>query len=111
MYTLSLLACFGSVFCHYAIAQKTDITKTGLTLRLSQSRLWATLAAIVSGLIMTAALIALEGPMTGIFTSMVLWMIGASLMLLFRPFQKVQLWHILVFGGVFCLIEYCLIVW
>ncbi|MEM1120720.1 MAG: hypothetical protein AAGJ18_09745 [Bacteroidota bacterium] len=110
MYTLSLFACFISVFFHYAIAPKTDITKTGLTLRLSQSRWWAMLGAIASGLIMAAALIALEGPMTGIFASMVLWMIGASLMLLFRPFQKVRLWHILAFGGVFCLIEYFLMV-
>lgn len=99
MYSLSILLSFLSIFSLYAIAQKTEIQKSGLTLLLNQQRIVSQCIAIFSGIASIGLLMYLEGGMIGFFTGITLWMLTASLMLMIRPFRSVKWGHLL--GGTF----------
>ncbi|MEL6717466.1 MAG: hypothetical protein AAFP82_01995, partial [Bacteroidota bacterium] len=54
-------------------------------------------------------LVHLQGTMTGTFAAINLWILLASLILLFRPFQKIKWVHLAVFTLVIMTLEMILI--
>ncbi|MEM6725424.1 MAG: hypothetical protein AAF598_15390 [Bacteroidota bacterium] len=56
----------------------------------------------------TALLIFNTGPAVGVLNSFIVWMVLASLVLLFAPFPKIRLLHLVLLSGILILIEFSL---
>jgi len=90
MVTLAVVLSFVSVWGLLASAKKVEFEKKGTTLLLSKNTGAAKVVALVSFLISTIVFCFLFGSTVGIISSGVLWMILASLTLLFAPFPKLS---------------------
>ncbi|MEM9142621.1 MAG: hypothetical protein AAGA86_06505 [Bacteroidota bacterium] len=95
MYTLVILLSFVSVWCLYAASKKVAFAKNNITLTLSRHPKAAKIAALVAFLGSTLLLIFLLGTAIGILASSIVWMIIASCVVLFAPFPKLKLGHLI----------------
>ena len=103
VYSLSIISSFLSVFILYAVAEKTAYQPTGTILikvadALAVYVLKGKILSFILFLLSTILLIDGMGLASGIFGSMVLWILLASAVLLFAPFQKLKAMHLLVLG-------------
>lgn len=90
MITLALVLSFLSVWGLLASANKVEFEKKGMTLLLSKNTRAAKAVALVSLLLSTIVLCFLFDITVGIISSMVVWMIIASLVVLSTPFPKLS---------------------
>ncbi len=105
MYSLSIIISFFSIWCLYSISEKVEYTKKGITLILSRNTRAAKIAALVFFLVSTILLSISLGQVSGIFTSLVVWITLASFTLLFTPFSKVKRLHLILIGTLIICIE------
>lgn len=105
MYTLAIILSFCSVWSLFSAANKVEFGKTNITLTLSKKTKVAKLLAMVSFLVSTILLWYLLGASVGILASSVIWMILASLVVLFAPFPKLKSFHLILLGLVLLAIE------
>ena len=102
MYTLAIFLSFCSIWSLFAAADKVEFAKTKMTLTLSKKTKVTKMVALVAFLGATGMLSYLLGPVVGILSSCVLWMILASLIVLFAPFPNLRFIHLsLLFGLLF----------
>lgn len=109
MYSLSLIISFLSIWCLFATSPKVEFVKKHLTLALSQKK---TLARGLSlGLLFIATLLlSLHlGIVTGVLTELCIWLLLASIIVLFAPFQKLNRLQLILIGVVVISIELSLI--
>ena len=96
MYTLAIVLSFFSVWSLFAITEKVEFNKKRLTLALSENVGLAKVVSFLSFLTATILLGSLLGPAVGILANTVIWMIFASCIVLFAPFPKLRLPHLVL---------------
>lgn len=87
MYSLAIIFSFISIWCLFATSKKVEHTKTGITLLLANNTKVAKIASLVLFLVTIVLLSYCMGFVTGLLTSIVLWMFLASCIVLFAPFK------------------------
>lgn len=94
MQSLAIILLFGSAWCVYSKSAKVEFTKKGWTLWLSNHPRFALGVALAAYSAGTFLLTQSLGVVAGVLAGLVIWMIVASLVLLFAPFQKLKALHL-----------------
>lgn len=97
MYSLAIILSFLSVWSIFSKTKKVEFIKKNFTLYLYNNKVIADLLALSSLLIATILLSINLGIVAGIFTEITIWMLLASGVLLFTPFQKITAKHLFLF--------------
>ena len=110
MYSLSIISSFLSIFILYVGAEKTEYQPKETTLIkvidvLTVHGLKGKIASCMLFLFSTILLINEMGFASGIYGSMVLWILLASTIVLFAPFQKLKAFHLLSLGVLMLILE------
>jgi len=105
MYTIATLLCFASVWSLFSSAQKVEFEKRHLTLALAKNGKIAKGISVALYLGSTLLFCSLLGYGTGILGSIILWMIFASVVVLFAPFPTLRFVHLILMVGVLILLE------
>ncbi|WP_159090838.1 hypothetical protein [Aquimarina aquimarini] len=105
MYSLAIVTSFLSVWCLYAISERVDFVKKNITLVLSKNTKATQIVALVFFFASTFVLCFSLGLVTGIFSSLLIWMTLASSVLLFAPFPKLKYTHLILLGVLIIIIE------
>ncbi|MEM7550980.1 MAG: hypothetical protein AAF363_14950 [Bacteroidota bacterium] len=102
-YSFSIVSTLFSVVALYAISDKVEIEKEGALKWLSDRVVFSRALSVLSFLIACFLVCTKLGVANGILASSVLWMIGASLMLLFAPFKTISGIHLVALsvGAIF----------
>lgn len=93
MYSLGIGLAFFSVFCLYSATNKVEVMKIGLIHYLALRSAMAKCLSILLLMSSTWSFMTMLVSTSGIFCSITLWMLFASVFLLFMPFQKMSRFH------------------
>lgn len=96
MFSVSIISSFLSVWCLYAISERIELVKRGITLVLSKNKKVARIAAFLFFINATLCFITALGGVTGFFVSTGLWSTIACCVILFAPFSTVKMYHLLI---------------
>lgn len=96
MYSLSIIFSFCSVWCLLAVSERIELEKKGVTLLLSKNKKVAKIVAFLFFIAATGLLIDILGTASGIFSSLSLWMIAASFIVLFTPFKNFKTYYLFI---------------
>ncbi|MEL6916195.1 MAG: hypothetical protein AAFO99_00555 [Bacteroidota bacterium] len=105
MYTLAVILSFCSIWSLFSAANKVEFDKKNITLTFSKKTRVTKIVALVSFLGAMALLWYLLGAVVGILASTVIWMILASLVVLFAPFPKFRGVHLILIVALLLCIE------
>lgn len=105
MITIALCLSFISIYCLYAVSDRVEIEKKGIMLFFKNKQVLAVVIAGLTFLVSTIIFTYKFGLGVGIFTSLSLWMVLASLIILFLPFQVIKWPHLALAFLVVAIIE------
>ena len=95
IYSLTFLSGFLSVFCFYFSSEKIEINSKPIAIFLRKNKVLSVLLGILFFGVSTVLLTLTQGVLSGIFCSVVLWILLGSLTLLLAPFEKIRLTHLI----------------
>lgn len=109
MYTVSIGLTLISIVCLYSISDKVEVEKKGILLWLQNHKIVSMVTVSATFILSASLLIHILGLATGIFVSIGVWMLLASLMVLFAPFQVIKFIHVGLIILVFTALEILLV--